>query len=235
MKLGIIVAMEEELKVVLNDMEVKDKSEHAGMVFYDGIYHDLEVIAVVCGVGKVNAAVCTQILISVYGADKIVNIGVAGGVRKDIKQGDVVIADTLIQHDVDAKGFGYDLGRIPRLDVFDFKSDRELINICLEAGKEGIKEHQILVGRIVTGDQFIASAEKTEWLDRYFGAFACEMEGASIAQVCHLNKVPFVVIRSISDNADSEAAVSFDEFLETAVENATVILEGLVKELKKAE
>lgn len=231
MKIGIIVAMEEELKVVLNDMEVEKKSSHAGMIFYEGNYYDKEIVAVICGVGKVNAGICTQILISIFNVEKIINIGVAGSLRENICQGDVVIANSLIQHDVDASGFGYDIGRIPRLDVFDFKTDKALLDSCLEATENGLKNHNVFVGRIVTGDQFISDNEKTLWLRNYFAAHACEMEGGSIAQVCHLNKIPFIVIRSISDNADADAAISFDDFLEIAVENATIILEYLLKNL----
>ncbi len=228
MKLGIIVAMEEELKVVIDEMKIEEKSVTAGMTFCKGTYHDIDIIAVVCGVGKVNSAVCTQILISEYKADKIINIGVAGGIEKGIKPGDVVIADSLVQHDVDATGFDYELGQIPRLDTFDFKSDKELIEICKKAS-DGIEAHEVFVGRIATGDQFIACPDKIKWIKDTFDAIACEMEGGSIAQVCYLNRTPFVVIRSISDNADGEAQVSFDEFLMIAVENASVILSNMLK------
>lgn len=230
MKLGIIVAMEEELKVVLDEMKIEETSQTAGMTFYRGTYHDTEIIAVVCGVGKVNSAVCTQILISEYKADKIINIGVAGGIGDGILPGDVVIADNLVQHDVDATGFDYELGQIPRLNTFDFKSDKELLNICKKAS-EDIESHKVYVGRIATGDQFIACPDRIRWIRDNFDALACEMEGGSIAQVCYLNKIPFVVIRSISDNADGSAHISFEEFLAIAVENATVILSNMLKNM----
>ncbi|MDO5707462.1 MAG: 5'-methylthioadenosine/adenosylhomocysteine nucleosidase [Andreesenia angusta] len=233
MKLGLIVAMEEELKIVLDNMDINEKTEYAGMIFYDGIYKGVKTIAVICGIGKVNSAICTQILISTFEVDKVINIGVAGGIG-ELEPGDVVIANSLVQHDVDASGFNYDLGRIPRLDTFDFKPDRELLEIARKACKK-IDNHKIYEGRIVTGDQFINSSEKANWLKRYFGAIACEMEGASIAQVAYLNKIPFIVIRSISDNADKKASISFDEFINIAAENATIILENLLKEISKIE
>ena len=228
MRLGIIVAMEEELQIIINDMNIDSKTIHTGMTYFEGKYQGIDTVAVICGIGKVNSAICTQIMISEFKVDKVINIGVAGGIGKDIIPGDIVIADSLVQHDVDATGFNYKLGQIPRLDTFDFKTDEELLNLTLKASKD-ITNHKVYVGRIATGDQFIASPEKIRWIKENFNAISCEMEGGSIAQVCYLNKIPFIVIRSISDNADSGAQSSFDEFLEIAVENASIILSNTIK------
>lgn len=228
--IGIIGAMSEELEILLKDMELDKKENKASMNFHSGKLWSKEVVAVVCGIGKVNAAVCTQILISEYKVDKIINVGVAGGIGKDIYPGDVVIADSLVQHDMDTSVFGDKIGQIPRLDTFDFKCDHELVEISKSACKE-IKDIKSFVGRIVTGDQFVADLEKIQWLSKEFDAFACEMEGGSIAHVCYLNHIPFVVIRSISDNANNGAHMDFEKFTPIAVKNSTSILKKIIEKI----
>lgn len=228
MSLGIIVAMEEELEIILKSMQ-KEKTEiRANMEFHIGEISGKEIVAVICGIGKVNSAVCTQILISDYSVNKVINIGIAGGIGKDIIPGDIVIGDSLIQHDVDATAFGDVVGQIPRLDTFDFKANTTLVDLAKEACLS-IKDHNSYVGRIVTGDQFIADLDKIKWLSDTFGALACEMEGASIAQTCYLNNIPFVVIRSISDNANTGAHMDFEKFKYLAVENSSNILKNMIK------
>ncbi len=229
--IGIIGAMSEELEILLKDMELDKKETKASMDFHSGKLWSKEVVAVVCGIGKVNAAVCTQILISEYKVDKIINVGVAGGIGKDIYPGDVVIADSLVQHDMDTSVFGDRIGQIPRLDTFDFKCDHELVEIS-KSGCEEIKDIKSFVGRIVTGDQFVADLEKIQWLSKEFEAFACEMEGGSIAHVCYLNHIPFVVIRSISDNANNGAHMDFEKFTPIAVKNSTSILKKIIEKIK---
>lgn len=227
MTLGIISAMSEELEILLQDMKIDSKETKANMIFHKGMVWNTEAVAVVCGIGKVNAAVCAQILISEYKVDKVINVGVAGGVGKEIYPGDVVIGDNLVQYDMDTTAFGDPIGQIPRLDTFDFKCDESLIALAKEACKENgnIKS---FVGRIVTGDQFVADPAKVKWFDEEFKALACEMEGGSIAQVCYLNKIPFVVIRSISDNANNGAHMDFAEFTAIGVKNSTSILKSMV-------
>ena len=227
MTLGIIAAMSEELEILLKDMEVKNKDTKANMTFHQGNLWGQEVVAVVCGIGKVNAAICTQILISEYKVDKVINVGVAGGIGMEILPGNVVIADSLVQYDMDTTAFGDPMGQIPRLDTFDFKCDKELVELCEKACKEN-KEIKSFKGRIVTGDQFVASVEKVKWLEKEFGAAACEMEGGSIAHVCYLNNIPFVVIRSISDNANNGAHMDFAEFTSIGVKNSTSILKSMI-------
>lgn len=230
MKLGIIGAMSEELEILLNDMDLKNKETKANMTFHEGILWGKNVVAVVCGIGKVNAAVCTQILISEYKVDTVINVGVAGGIGKDIYPGDVVIADSLVQHDMDTTAFGDPHGQIPRLDTFDFKCNESLVNLAKEVCNNS-NEIKSFVGRIVTGDQFVASLEKIQWLSKEFNGLACEMEGGSIAHVCYLNNIPFVVIRSISDNANNGAHMDFAEFTSIGVKNSTTILKAMVEKL----
>ncbi len=227
MSLGIIVAMEEELEVILKIMK-KDKTEiKANMKFHSGEISGKKIIAVICGIGKVNSAVCTQILISEYDVKNVINVGIAGGIGKDIVPGDIVIGDSLVQHDVDATAFGDVVGQIPRLDTFDFKADEKLVKLAKEASEKETS-HKTYVGRIATGDQFIADLDKIKWLSEEFNALACEMEGASIAQTCYLNNIPFVVIRSISDNANTGAHMDFEKFKYLAVENSSQILKDMI-------
>ena len=227
MILGIIGAMNEELEILLSDMELQDKKTIANMTFNKGKLWNNDVVAVVCGIGKVNAAICTQILVSEYKVDKVINVGVAGGISKDIYPGDVVVAENLVEHDMDTTAFGDAHGQIPRLDTFDFKCDSHLMERAKEACNN-IKNINTFTGRIVSGDVFVADVEKIKWLEKEFNAMACEMEGASIAHTCYLNNIPFVVIRSISDNANNGAHMDYAKFTPIAVKNSTAILKEML-------
>lgn len=222
--------MDEEVKILKNEMTVEKREEKAKMEFFSGNLWGKAVVVVTCGIGKVNAAVCTQILADYYKVDKIINVGVAGGIGEHIFPGDIVIADNLVQHDMDTSAFGDKLGQIPRMDTFDFKCDPELVDLAKNACTD-IRGHKSFVGRIVSGDQFIASVEKIRWLNAEFEALACEMEGGSIAHVCYLNSVPFVVIRSISDNANNGAHMDFEKFTPIAVNNSINILRNMINSL----
>lgn len=230
MRIGIIGAMDEEIEILVKNMILEEKVSKASMIFNKGVLWNQNVIIVRSGIGKVNAAVCTQILADDFKVDKVINVGIAGGIGEDILPGDVVIADNLLQHDMDTSAFGDRLGQIPRLDTYDFKCDSSLIELAKKANGETSK-HKITTGRIVTGDQFIADIDKIKWLQKEFDAVACEMEGASIAQVCFLNNIPFVVIRSISDNANNGAHMDYEKFKYIAVENSTRIIETMLKNM----
>lgn len=230
MILGIIGAMSEELEILLKDMILEKVEEKAKMKFHKGKLWGHDVVAVVCGIGKVNAAVCTQILASEYNVSSVINVGVAGGIGKDIYPGDVVIAENLVQYDMDTTAFGDPMGQIPRMDTFDFKCDKKLVETAKIACAEA-SDFKTFSGRIVSGDMFVASIEKIQWLEKEFGALACEMEGASIAHVCYLNNIPFVVIRSISDNANNGAHMDFEKFTPIGVKNSTFILKTMLEKL----
>lgn len=227
MIIGIIGAMDEEVRQLKEEMTIENRLTKARMEFFSGKLWNKNVVVVTCGIGKVNAAVCAQILVDDFKVDTVINVGVAGGIGEDILPGDVVIASNLVQHDMDTTAFGDKFGQIPRLDTFDFKSDKSLIEVAKKACSS-ITKHKSFVGRIVTGDQFIADIEKIRWLKAEFDAMACEMEGGSIAHVCHLNSVPFVVIRSISDNANTGAHMDFEKFVPIAVDNSLHILKGML-------
>ncbi|NEZ46361.1 5'-methylthioadenosine/adenosylhomocysteine nucleosidase [Clostridium niameyense] len=227
MRFGIIGAMDEELGLLLKEMTIEKQETKANMKFSFGMLWNKEVVAVRCGIGKVNAAVCAQILIDDFKVNRIINVGIAGGVHENVLPGDVVIADNLIQHDMDTSAFGDPIGQIPRLDTFDFKCDEELVSVAKRVC-EDTSDYKCLIGRIVTGDQFIGDIEKVKWLHSKFKALACEMEGGSIAQVCYLNNIPFVVIRSISDNASIGAHMEYEKFMDIAIKNSSNILKGML-------
>ena len=231
MILGIIGAMSEELEILLKDMDIETIEEKARMKFHKGKLWGHNVVAVVSGIGKVNAAVCTQILASEYNVSSVINVGVAGGIGKDIYPGDVVIAENLVQYDMDTTAFGDPMGQIPRMDTFDFKCDDKLVETAKAACAEA-SSFKTFSGRIVSGDMFVASVEKIQWLEKEFGASACEMEGASIAHVCYLNNIPFVIIRSISDNANNGAHMDFEKFTPIGVKNSTFILKSMLEKLQ---
>lgn len=228
MKIGIIGAMDEEVAPLLEEIKLKKKLVKAQMEFNEGTLWGKDVVVVRSGIGKVNAAVCAQILVDDFHVDALINVGVAGGVGKDIYPGDVIIGDSLIQHDMDSSAFGEKLGQIPRMDVFDFKCDETLIKKAKDACNK-MNECKFFVGTIVTGDQFVADPTKIRWLSKEFSALACEMEGGSIAQVCHLNNVPFVVIRSASDNANNGANIEYEKFKPIAVKNSVNILKNMLE------
>ena len=230
MVIGIIAAMEEELEILLQKIESEKCDVKARMKFNIGSLYNNKVVAVVCGIGKVNAAVCTQILIDDYDVNMVINVGVAGGVREDVLPGHIVVASELIQHDIDTTVFGDKIGQVPRLDTFAFKCDNGLVNKAKAACEKNIN-YKSFIGRIVTGDQFIADIEKITWLGKEFEALACEMEGGSIAQVCYLNGVPFVVLRSISDNASTGAHMEYEKFKLIAAKNSTDILVDMLKNI----
>lgn len=230
-RIGIIGAMDEEVDILVELMDVKEKVEKASLVFYKGNLENKDVVVVRCGIGKVNAALCAQILISEFGVDAIVNTGVAGALNADLDVYDIVISTDAIQYDFDTTVFGDKKGVIPRMENSTFVADERLINAAFESSKEETKTHKVVKGRVVTGDKFISSKELKEELVKEFEAFCGEMEGAAIAHVCELNKVPFVIIRAMSDRADGSADVVYDEFVKDAAHNSKDIVLNMLRSI----
>lgn len=228
---GIIGAMEEEVLSLKDKMVVNEVKTIASLEFNIGTLHEKSVVVVRCGIGKVNAAICTQILIDHFNVGTIINTGVAGALSSQLDIGDIVISSDAIQHDVDATGFGYKLGDIPRMEESFFKADEKLIQLAKEAGHVLAKETNIFINRIVSGDQFISDQKKKNHLVENFQGFCTEMEGAAIAHVCYLNKVPFLIIRSISDRADDSAEVNFAEFTQIAASNSSKMIEEIISNM----
>ncbi len=230
MKIGIIGAMQEEVEILKKEMNLKQMLSKAKMDFYEGELLGKDIVIVTSGIGKVNAAICTQILITDFDVECVINVGIAGGLHKDIYPGDIVVAENLVQHDMDTTFFGDPKGQVPRLDTFDFPCDSKLVSLAKKACSH-VDKLNTFSGRIVSGDQFISKAEKLEELHTDFNAYACEMEGASIGQVCYLNNVPFVVLRSISDNAINGSHMDYEKFSHIAIENSVHILKDMLGEL----
>jgi adenosylhomocysteine nucleosidase len=201
------------------------------MNFYIGRLESKNIVLVRCGIGKVNAAICTQILISRFNVTHIINTGVAGAIHEKLDVGDIVISSDVIEHDFDATDFGYKLGEIPRLDTYIFKADKTLIDIAYKASKSENSKHKTFIGRILSGDVFVASHEKKNYLWENFKGYCTEMEGAAIGHTCYLNTTPFVIIRSISDKADNSAHVNFSEFLHEAAKNSSGIVRSILNHI----
>ena len=229
--IGIIGAMDEEIAFIKEIAEIVTAKNILGLDFYITKFGGNSVIIVKCGIGKVNAAACTQVLIDHFSVDCVINIGVAGAVYKELNIGDVVISTDALQHDMDVSALGDPVGTIPRMEESRFKADKELIALAEEAG-EALENHKIFKGTVASGDQFIASSEAKNRIWNLFGAYCAEMEGAAVAHVCYLNKMPYVVIRSISDKADEGADISYDEFTKIAAKNSSIILEGMLKNMQ---
>lgn len=229
--IGIIGAMEEEVQALAGMMENVTVCEAAGMVFKQGSLKGRDVVVVRSGIGKVNAAVCTQILADKYQVEAVINTGVAGSLKNEIDIGDIVISSDAVQHDMDATGFGYPLGTIPRMAVSVFQADKKLIEEAKAACEAAVPEISVFVGRVVSGDQFITDKDTKKKLIDSFGAYCTEMEGAAIAQAAYLNNIPFLVIRAISDKADDSASMDYGEFERKAIEHSVLLITELVQRM----
>ncbi|MDD3746486.1 MAG: 5'-methylthioadenosine/adenosylhomocysteine nucleosidase [Anaerostipes sp.] len=226
--IGIIGAMEEEVQSLIDFMDVEEKKEISSMVFYRGKLGKKEVVVVQSGIGKVNMAVCTQILVDIYHVNQLINTGIAGGLYQDINIGDIVISSDTLQHDMDATGFGYKLGEIPRMESSIFQAEEELVKLAKEVCEEVNPDIQCFIGRVVSGDQFISSSEKKKELIDVFQGYCAEMEGAAMAQVAYLNKIPFVILRAISDKADNSATEDYPAFEKKAIKHILRLVRGIL-------
>ncbi|GFI62320.1 5'-methylthioadenosine/S-adenosylhomocysteine nucleosidase [Clostridiales bacterium] len=229
--IGIIGAMDEEVEAIKNAMSITETIEKAGCNFYVGKIDKKSVVVVRCGIGKVNAAMCTQLLIDIFGVNSVINTGVAGAIADGITVGDVVVSLDALQHDMDCSPLGDPVGTIPRMKESIFKADDAMINAAIMAS-ESVISGKTTTGRIVSGDQFIADFDTKTILRNKFNGTCAEMEGAAIAHVCYLNKIPFVIVRNISDSADGSADVSFTEFCKTAAEHSGKIVLEMLKNME---
>lgn len=227
--IGIIGAMEEEISSLKSEVKNLEIISIAGMDFFTGEIFGKKIVLTKCGIGKVNAAICSTLLIEKFGVSKIIFTGVAGGINEKLNVGDVVVSSDLIQHDFDTTSFGEEFGQIPRMKEWIFKADKELIDSASDVCRDN--NINFIVGRVLSGDQFINSVEETDWLRETFNGDAVEMEGAGVAHVCYLFKIPFVVIRSISDKADSDSHIDFKQFCLMAAENSKKIISGILENI----
>lgn len=227
MKLGIIGAMDVEVALLKEHLEDARQVHRAGMEFSEGTLADLPAVVVRCGVGKVNAALCTQVLADLFDVTHLVNTGVAGSLDGAIDIGDVVVSTDAVHHDVDVCALGYEPGQVPGLPTLAFSADPQLRQVALEAAAEVAPEIHAFEGRIASGDQFIGSSQEKERIAGAFRARCAEMEGASIAHACQLNGLPFVIVRAISDKADGSSTMDYPSFEQAAAKRCARIVERM--------
>ena len=226
--IGIIGAMEPEVEAIIATLEEKKSETVSRITFYTGKIGEKTVAVAKCGIGKVFAALCAEIMILKYNPDLLVNTGVGGALASGITTGDIVIASDLCQHDMDTSAIGDPKGLVSGINMIFFEADKRANEILLTSAKSlGLNAR---LGRIASGDKFIASKEDKTRIMTDFSADACEMEGCAIAQTAFVNGTPFAVVRAISDSADGEATMDYPTFLPLAARNSTNLTLALVKE-----
>lgn len=236
--IGLLSALEEENHLLQAKLDLEDIVMYAGLTFNVGQLNQMPVVMVRCGVGKVNAAATTQLMIDKFQTTSVIFSGLAGSLVEYLNRGDVVISNYVVQHDIDLTAFGRRVGEMSdRARMIE--ANPKLVQLATEAYDDSIaigsESCQAVVGTIVTGDTFVSDPGVIKWLQREFGAVAAEMEGAAVGQVCLSNKVPFVILRVISDKAGSAAAGEFIQFLSEASETTSAIICELISKLAMKE
>ena len=234
MKLGIIGAMDVEVAALKEKMENMTTAVHARSEYCAGTLEGLPAVVVQCGVGKVNAALCAQILISVYGVTHIVNTGIAGSLCADLDIGDLVVSRDAMYHDFEVTAFGYETGKVPGMDVTAFPADDTLIGYAFAAA-EAVNPGHTKVGRVASGDQFVCRKEQKDNIIAVTHGLCTEMEGAAIAHTAYRNGVPFVILRAISDKADDSAEMDYPTFEAISAHRCAQVTVSLAKQLREAE
>ncbi len=227
--LGIIAAMRVEAMELIEKMTAKTEVIISGITFTSGKLHGKDAVVAVCGIGKVFASMCAQTMILTYHPDAIVNTGVGGTLTDKLSICDMALSVNLVQHDMDTSALGDPVGLISGINVVYLPADKHLIETILSPEVAG--NTHIVPGTIASGDQFIGGGARKQWIVEQFGAIACEMEGAAVAQVCYVNKVPFAVLRAISDNADGTSCDDYPAFVEKAAHVSASIVERLIVRL----
>ena len=231
MKIAIIGAMEEEVSLLRSKLENPTTEIHAGFEYYLGNIADKQIVLLRSGIGKVNAAISTTLLMQSYQPDYVINTGSAGGFHTDLEVGDIVISSSVCHHDVDVTPFGYDLGQVPGLPAC-FLPNEKLIKAA-EQSIESLHEVAHMHGLIATGDRFMHQPEDvTNTRKNFPEMIACEMEAAAVAQVCHTFDKPFVIIRSLSDIAGKENAKTFEQYLEQAATHSAKVILGMLDRIE---
>jgi len=228
-KTGIIGAMELEVEELKSKMTVSNIVKKAGMEFYEGSLNGAQVVIVRSGIGKVNAALCVQILTDIFYVTHIINTGVAGSLNAGLDIGDILISKDAIHHDMDVTIFGYQPGEVPQLGTREFAADKRLMELAKTSCEKVNSDIHAIVGRVVSGDQFISGKEVKEHLIKDFQGDCAEMEGAAIAHGAYLNQIPFVIIRAISDKADDSAEMDYPTFEKAAARHSARLVEDMVQ------
>ena len=230
-KLGIVGAMREEIETLVEQLTEVKRTEYARSTYYEGKLEGLDVVVVQCGVGKVNAAMCVQTLCNCYQVTHVVNTGVAGSLSAELDIGDLVVSRDAMYHDFDCNYVGYPIGQVPGMDVIAFPADDKLM-ACAFAAAEQVNPGHTKMGRVASGDQFVASKELKERIISITGALCTEMEGAAIAQTAYRNGVPFVILRAISDKADDSAEMDYPTFEKIAAHRCAAVTMAFARSLK---
>lgn len=221
-ELGIIAAMEIEATPLIENMTDTIAETVSGITFTRGNLKGHTAVVAVCGIGKVFAALCAQTMLLTYAPRRVINTGVAGSLTAKLKIGDLAIAEKVVQHDMDTTAIGDAIGLISGINEVYLPTDEDTVQVlCAAAADIGINT---LGGVIASGDQFVSDGVKKAWIADTFGAIACEMEGAAIGQVCYVNKVPFAVVRAISDDATGEAQMDYPQFAAMAAKNSVALI-----------
>lgn len=232
--LALMGAMEEEVTLLRAEMIITEQKVHAGISVYRGTFQGVEMALAQCGIGKVNATICTQMLIDLYQPSALVFSGVAGGLLPNMRVGDLVIASHLIQYDMDLTAFGRRHGEIPG-QARMVECDPNLMQKATDAFDIAFDDQpdapNLMLGTVVSGDRFISDAKTLRWLQREFAALATEMEGAAVGYTCHLNGLPFVVIRGLSDTAGESASGDFEANLHVVCRNSYQLIDKLIPQL----
>lgn len=229
--LGIIGAMEVEVSGLKADMTDLVTQTLAGMEFNRGKLAGRDVVVVRSGVGKVNAAACTQILADIYHVDAVINTGVAGSLRNEIDIGDIVVSTDAVQHDMEATIFGYEPGEVPQLGRRTFDADEGLRRLIVDTCRRVNPDIHVFEGRVASGDRFVADHDDKERIREIYGGVCTEMEGCAIAQTAWLNGIPFVIVRAISDKADGSDIMDYNEFEKKAAEHCLKLTEAAVADM----
>ena len=227
--IGIIAAESKEMNEIKKLMKNIEEKDLFNLQFFTGKIEEEECVLVECGEGKVNAARTTQIMIDNFKTDKLVNVGSAGAINEDLNVKDVVIADKLVQYDFDISGLGYEKGEICNIGKYIY-CDKTLVEECKKAIENIENEsYKVVIGTIATADSFCDKPEIAKMVRKEFNAECVEMEGAAVAQVCYLDKIPFLVIRGISDTPNGNNKIDFRKYLEIASKQSAKILQNLIK------
>jgi len=230
-KIAIIGAMEQEMELLRSSIQNLNTESHGGFQYFLGDIDGQQVILLRSGIGKVNAAIGTTLLIKLYQPDYVINTGSAGGFHPDLEVGDIVISEAVCHHDVDVTPFGYDPGQVPGSPTC-FLPDPGLVEIARKS-IEALNEVAHMHGLIATGDRFMHHpTDVSQTREKFPEMIACEMEAAAIAQTCHSFEVPFVITRSLSDIAGKENAVTFEQYLEKAATHSAKLILEMIKKIK---
>lgn len=229
--IGLMGAMDEEIALLLQAMNGEEEIRHAGITFVTGTLHNSKVVVCRSGVGKVNAAATTQILVDRFYVDAVWFTGVAGALHPDLNIGDIVISSSCQQHDIDASPLGYAKGVIPYQELSDYPADPRFIALAQEACALKCSDYNYIVGKVLSGDQFVADYNDVALLRETMDGACVEMEGAAVAQVCYMNQIPYVVLRSMSDKANGTADVNFAEFTVMASNHSYQIIYEMLERL----